>query len=223
MPAQPAARPPAARERLHPGLAQLAHVALDHEQAAEHDQEADQRDQRVVGEREDQQHEPGEHPERRPPDHPRRVPVERRAGDLLDETGIGRVELRLDLLQDLLLFVGERHHRPRQGAARVQDTGRCSGCGVGIGVGALGTPHSRAHPRGQQRETRSVLLGRRAQLTEVDGHRRARRRLPIGTPDPRAGARRAPPPRPGSRSRPGRAGRAPARRARRGTPWPPAP
>ena len=28
------------------------------------------------------------------------------------ETGIGRVELSLDLLEDLLLFLGERHGRP---------------------------------------------------------------------------------------------------------------
>ena len=69
------------------------------------------------GERHDQEHQTAEHPEGRPPDHPRRMPVQRRAGHLLDEAGIGLVELGLDLLQDLLLFVGERHGRSSSNGA----------------------------------------------------------------------------------------------------------
>ena len=40
----------------------------------------------VLREREDEQHEAAEEAEGRPADHPRRVPVERRAGDLLDQS-----------------------------------------------------------------------------------------------------------------------------------------
>ena len=52
---------------------------------------------------------PPRKPSAGPADHPRRVPVQRRPRNLLHESGIGRVELSLDLFEDLLLFLGERH------------------------------------------------------------------------------------------------------------------
>src|SRR5204863_1298244 len=63
--AQPAAGAQPSRERLQSGPTQLAHVALDDEQATEHDQEADPAPDQGVIERDDQQHQPDEHPEGR--------------------------------------------------------------------------------------------------------------------------------------------------------------
>ena len=108
-PADPAAGLPAAGDARHPGLAELPEVALDDQQAAEHDPEPDDAGPDVRGEGQDQQHQTAQESERGPTDHPRRVPVQRRTRDLLHEGGIGRVELSLDLLEDLLLFLRERH------------------------------------------------------------------------------------------------------------------
>ena len=92
-----------------PGPAELAHVVLDGERADEHDQEADARRDRAGREREDHQQQAGDEPDDRPLDHPRRVPVERGVGDLLHQLGVGGREVLLDLLQDPLFVLGERH------------------------------------------------------------------------------------------------------------------
>ena len=153
-------------------------------------------------------HETGEHTERGPTDHARRVAVQGRAGDLLDETGIGRVELRLDLLQDLLLFVGERHRSSSSRGSALEDMGLRGSIILAHGA----RPTTRATQTG-----RSVLLGRMRPFTRLTVPA-PHLRLLIGTPGPRAGARRAPlrrrlNPRPGPPRR--------RRRARRGRPSPP--
>src|SRR5690348_16232573 len=222
---EPSARLPAAGQRLQSGPAELADVALDHEEAAEHDEEPDAAaDQRVLGEGQDEQDQAGEHAERGPPDHAGGVAVERRARDLLDEVGIGRVELRLDLLEDLLLFVGERHHvlvdRPRRARTDRRPEGGL------VRVAASGTPPAARRPglivaHAGWANNASGLRGRFRPITGPDRTAPGRRRRrPTGTPRRRAGARRARrrrgagPPRPGPRRRP--AGPGPPR-ARRGT------
>src|SRR5262249_16322408 len=117
--------PAGAREVLEAGLPQLADVPLDHEQAPEHDQEPDHPQQQHPGEREEEERQAGDEPERGPLDRPGRVPVQGRLGDLLDQPGIGLVEVGLDLLEDPLLVFREghasrllRHHASPRGALR---------------------------------------------------------------------------------------------------------
>ena len=69
---------------------------------------SDPEDQRG-GEREDHEEQAGDEADDRPLDDPRRVAVEGGVGDLLHQLGVGRREVLLDLLQDPLFVLGERH------------------------------------------------------------------------------------------------------------------
>ena len=57
----------------------------------------------------EQEDETGDEADHRVLDHPRRVPVQRGVGDLLHELRVGDREVRLDLSEDPLLVLGERH------------------------------------------------------------------------------------------------------------------
>src|SRR5215471_21537352 len=101
--------PGRAGEVLESGFSELADVALDHEQAPEHDQEPDHPEEEHAGEGEEEERQAGDEAGHGPLDRPGRVPVQGRLGDLLDQPGIGLVEVGLDLLEDPLLVFREGH------------------------------------------------------------------------------------------------------------------
>src|SRR5205814_2015629 len=94
---------------LPPGPAQLAQVALEQEGAHEHDEEADEPEQEAGRKRRDQQAEAGDEAESRPLEVAPGVLVEGGRADLTRECGVVLVELLLDLLEDPLLVLRQRH------------------------------------------------------------------------------------------------------------------
>src|SRR5690606_39141704 len=76
---------------------------------AEHDEEADDGERRRRRERQDEEHEPGDEAEGGPLQVAAGVPVERGRADLADQVGGGGVKLLLDLLEDALFVLGQRH------------------------------------------------------------------------------------------------------------------
>src|SRR5581483_2027593 len=90
---------------------ELAEVALEQEGAEKHDEEADEAEEKARGEGGDEQAEAGDEAESRPLQVAARVLVQGGRADLARECRVVLVELLLDLLEDSLLVLGQRHYR----------------------------------------------------------------------------------------------------------------
>src|SRR5438309_7790908 len=170
------------RQLLETGLTHLAHVALEHEGASQHEQESHEAEEYVGREGDDQHDEAGEKAESGPLGVAPGVAVQRLRADLARELGVVLVERPLDVPEDPLLVLGKRHACPLRRRARPR---HCP------------TPSSRSicptttrwppagHPWRRTGRRRQPARGRRA---------RRRSRAGDGDPRPRSpGNRRRPP------------------------------